>query len=78
MLKQKVAKNVAISFGYFIITKNQKGLPKVTQLLKTKEALLKGKAQYSWPPCTNSFRSASFDIANIIYYFTKQAPIIRR
>jgi hypothetical protein len=42
------------------------------------EVLLKGKAQYSWPPCTNLFRSAPFYIENIIYRFTKQATLIRR
>jgi hypothetical protein len=36
-----------------------------------KETLLKGKAQYSWPPCTNLFRSAPFYIENIIYIFNK-------
>ncbi len=36
-----------------------------------KEYQLKGKAQYSWPPCTNWFRSAAFDNANIIYFLTK-------
>jgi hypothetical protein len=35
----------------------------------TREPSLKGKAQYSWPPCTNLFGSASFDISNIIYIF---------
>jgi hypothetical protein len=38
-----------------------------------REHKLKGKEQYSWPPCTNLFRSVPFDIANIIYFFTKQA-----
>jgi hypothetical protein len=35
------------------------------------ETLLKWKAQYSRPPCTNLiyFRSAAFDIDNIIYFF---------
>ncbi len=37
----------------------------------TREPLLKGKAQYSWPPCTNLFRLVSFDIANIILLFHK-------
>jgi hypothetical protein len=36
-----------------------------------KEYLLKGKAQHSWPSCTNWFRSAAFDNANIIYFLTK-------
>ncbi len=37
----------------------------------TREALLKGKAQYSWPPCPNWFVSAYFYIENIIYLFYK-------
>jgi hypothetical protein len=40
-----------------------------------REALLKGKAQYSWPPCTNYFGLAHFDIENIIYLYIKQAYI---
>jgi len=40
-----------------------------------REPLLKGKVQYSWPPSTNSFRSAAFDLANIIHIFTKQATL---
>jgi hypothetical protein len=43
----------------------------------SREALLKGKAQHSWPPCTNKFRLTSFDIANIIYFFTIQAILMR-
>ncbi len=35
------------------------------------EPLLKGKAQYGWPPCANYFRSATFNIENIIYLFYK-------
>jgi hypothetical protein len=34
-----------------------------------RESLLKGKAQYSLPPCTNELRSAGFDLAN--FYLTK-------
>ncbi len=41
-----------------------------------REPLLKGKVQYSWPPYTNYFRSASFDNSNIIYFFTKQATYV--
>jgi hypothetical protein len=37
----------------------------------TSETLLKGKAQYSWPPCTNLFISAPFYIENSIYIFNK-------
>jgi hypothetical protein len=39
------------------------------------EPLLKGKAQYSSPPCPSKLRSAAFDTANIIYFFTKQATL---
>jgi len=35
-----------------------------------REPLLKEKAQYNWPPCTNLFGSAAFDIANIFFYKT--------
>jgi len=45
----------------------------------TREALMKGKSQYSWPPrptCTNQFRSADFDIANIIFFLTKRANLM--
>jgi hypothetical protein len=28
--------------------------------------LLKGKAKYSWPPCTRLFRSGAFYIANVL------------
>jgi hypothetical protein len=38
---------------------------------KDKEALLKGKAQRSQPPCPNQFRSAHFYIESIIYPFYK-------
>ncbi len=43
-----------------------------------KHFLLKGKTQYSWPPCTNQFRLAALDIGKIIYIFTKQATLTRR
>ncbi len=36
-----------------------------------RETLLKGKAQYSSPPCTNLFRSAPFCIENVIYILNK-------
>jgi hypothetical protein len=36
-----------------------------------REVLLKRKAQYSWPPHTNLFRSAPFYIENILYFFTQ-------
>ncbi len=36
---------------------------------KGKESSLIGKAQYIWPPCTNQFRSAVFDITSMIFFF---------
>jgi len=35
-----------------------------------REQLLKGKAQYNRPPCTNPFRSAAFDNEkdHLLYY----------
>ncbi len=49
-----------------------------SDLGSTREALLKWKAQYRRAPCTNHFRSDTFDNANIIYYFMKQATLMRR
>jgi len=39
--------------------------------LSARKPLQKGKVHYSWPPCTNLFRSAPFYIENIIYIFNK-------
>ncbi len=33
----------------------------------SREALLKGKAQYRWPPCTNQFRLVTIPIDNLIF-----------
>ncbi len=38
-----------------------------------REVLLKGKAKYSWPPCTNQFRSAPYYFENIIYLWYKMS-----
>ncbi len=38
------------------------------------EPLIKGKAQYGWPLCTNKFRVAHFYIKNIIYLLAKKLP----
>ncbi len=43
-------------------------------LNKMREFLLKGKAWYSWPPCTNWFGAAAFDNANIIYFLQNKLP----
>ncbi len=43
-----------------------------------REVLLKGNAQYGWPPCTSQVRSAAFDSPNIISFLTKQATLMRR
>jgi hypothetical protein len=39
----------------------------------TRESLMKGKDQYSWPPRNNYFRSAPFytEIMQYLYFFTK-------
>ncbi len=42
------------------------------------EPLLKWKAQYIRPPFDNSFRSTVLDSANIVFFFTKPAILIRR
>ncbi len=48
------------------------GSPLITAFVgSTKETLLKGKVQYTWPPCTNLYKSAHFYIKNIIYIFNK-------
>ncbi len=39
---------------------------------------MKGKAQYSWAPCTKGFRSATINSGNIIYFFTKESTVMRR
>ncbi len=39
---------------------------------------MKGMGQYSWPPCTNLFRSAPFRVKILFIFFTKQAQLIRR
>jgi hypothetical protein len=36
----------------------------------SRESLLKGKDQYSLPPCTNQFRSAAFHTETIFFFFT--------
>jgi hypothetical protein len=47
-------------------------------LILVKECLLKGKAQYSRPPCTNQFRFHGFDNANMISLYNKTSSIKRR
>ncbi len=42
------------------------------------EPLLKGKDQYSWPPCTYLFTSAAFDGTNNIYFLKKGVTLIWR
>ncbi len=34
----------------------------------TRESLLKGKAQYGWPPCTNKFGLGHFYTENVIHF----------
>ncbi len=40
-------------------------------ITKTRESLLNGKDQYSWPPCTIYFRSAAFQSKTIFFFSTK-------
>ncbi len=78
---------MSVTFCYFCLRLKQRsavtrvklftGLANV-RMERDKEPLLKGKAQYGWPPCTNQFRSVAFDIANIIYSFTKGVTVMRR
>ncbi len=42
---------------------------------RSREVLLKGTAQYSWPPCTNQFRTALFNNENIIYQCYKRSYV---
>ncbi len=43
-------------------------------VLLSREPLLKGEIQYSWPPRTNKFRPVTFDNANIIYFLQHKVP----
>jgi hypothetical protein len=43
-----------------------------------REVLLRGKTQYSWPPCTNYFRSALFTLKILFSFFTQQATLMRK
>ncbi len=72
-------KNNQISFDkisrqYPVMTKLNAGLNIPIEPLFW-ENLLKGKDQYSWPPCTNLFRSVPFYIENIINIFNKTSNL---
>jgi hypothetical protein len=45
---------------------------------RNREVLLKGKTQYSWPPCTSLFRWAPFKLKIMFMFLTKQATLMRR
>jgi hypothetical protein len=74
---------ILYTVGYLLIRQpcNWQGAlaPNISPLLisplgckvQDREVLLKGKAQYSWPPCTTLFRSAPFYIENIISYLNE-------
>ncbi len=55
-----------------------KKLPTTIVMTVNREPLMKGKAQYSWPPRTNLFRLTAFENASIIYFATKQTSLMRR
>ncbi len=40
-------------------------------IYQTRESFLKGKDQYSWPPCANKFRSGAFKNENMVFLFYK-------
>ncbi len=42
----------------------------------SREALLKRKEKYSWSPCTNLFRSATFHTETIFFLFYKSTYVI--
>jgi hypothetical protein len=79
-------KNTDIGFLKFAFnTKPRHTYNNEALILKTKwtldismEFLLKGLAQYSWPPCTNQFRPAAFNTENICSFFTKHVILTRR
>jgi hypothetical protein len=83
--KKKERKVLLFYFGYYHLTTIAKksflnfcNFGIILTIAQTRETLLKGKVQYSWPPYTTYFRSAAFDVANITYFFTKQASLMRR
>ncbi len=43
-----------------------------------REPFLNGKTKYSLSPGNKKFSSATFDIANLIYFFTNPATLMRR
>ncbi len=78
--KKNVERKKVLIGSFFLLWKlHSHFLPSLCFYIKvlSKEPLLKGKAQYNWPPCTNLFRTAAFDI-DIIYLFTKQPTLERR
>jgi hypothetical protein len=56
------ARNWEVMYGIFEVS---------TLETAYREPLLKGKAQYCWPPRTNYLRSAAFSTKNFIYLFCK-------
>jgi hypothetical protein len=44
----------------------------------TRESLLKGTNQYSWPPCSSSFSLATFDTETLFFFISKQTILMRR
>ncbi len=64
-----VLKEMTASSNFVHLYSNKKG-PNLIHFLphgKGRESLLKGKAQYGWPPRPDQLRSVAFYIENIIY-----------
>ncbi len=72
----KAIRLVLYSAKFFRYLKVKPKLPQVHQHLYPGKPYL--KAQYNSPPCSHQFRSAALDIPNIIYFYTKQATLMRR
>ncbi len=66
------------SFSIMLPLRNSTSPTKKYFVYESRDISLKGQAQYNIPSCTNQFRPAAFDNANIINYFIKTANLIRR
>jgi hypothetical protein len=66
------------SFSITLPLKHSGSPTKQYFVYESRDTLLKGQAQYNIPSCSNRFRPAAFDNANIINYFIKPVTLIRR
>jgi hypothetical protein len=66
-----VTKIISLTFANLVTTKDEAKSESFCstvcpQICETREASLKWKAQYDWPPCSNQFGSVHFYIENLI------------